>query len=308
MQQAFGRDFDLGDRDVVLQMAVDAKAIGADEVAQGFADCVRFPELDPAAVRRVRPRLSWMVRQQVRVPYEIKRVWREEDHPRHPTGSPARAGGEFALKPLSARTPQRARQAPKQTRLARLRVALAKRRDLSGREREIYARIAEEEGVEGKDPGSTAFAGILQGTPEDAQRRSPSLRRFGTPSALTDDAIITVYKDHLDDVMQSVGGSRAIDEIGSDCAAAAFMDTLFRHGRGDGAKLLQEAIADTWSEAFPNSTSPLIDRGLGPSTFEAFKALVRNGFGPQLTRDLAKLRGKAKPSESGRYSRFVCTD
>ncbi len=209
---------------------------------------------------------------------------------------------------MSDRVSRHAPRERAEPRIARLRTALARRRDLSTREQQIYARIAEEEGVDRKDPESTAFAGILRDTLRDAQRRNPSLRGFHGPSALTDDAIITVYKDYFDEIMQSVGGSRAIDEIDSDCAAAALMDTLFRHGRGDGATLLQQAIADTWFDAFPDSTPPLIASGFGPATFGAFHALVRSGYGAQLTRALANRRTSHRESERSRYDRFVCSE
>jgi hypothetical protein len=297
----------IGDRDVVLQIAVDAKAIGADEAADGFADCVRFPVLTPAEIERARPRLSWRAGRQPRVAYEMKRIWREEDHPRHPAGSPNSAGGEFALKPASARVSARSPRREAEPRIERLRRALAARSDLSARERRIYGQIAEEEGVDRKDPVSTAFAGILKETLDDAKTRHPSLSQFATPSALSDSAIVTVYKDYFDHVMRTVGGSGAINEIGSDCAAAAYMDTLFRHGRGLGTTLIQRAVLQTWSLYAPAEPLRMTADGRhGPETFDVFKVLVDAGYGPQLTRRLAELRTHRAPSGRRRFARFVC--
>ncbi|MFA6020957.1 MAG: hypothetical protein WC722_11905, partial [Rhodospirillales bacterium] len=70
--------------------------------------------------------------------------------------------------------------------------------------------------------------------------------------------------------MSTIGGAKALDVIPSPEAAAAFGDTIYRHGSGDGAKAVQLAINGVEKDKVS------YDGRMGPETLKAFNELASN--------------------------------
>lgn len=68
--------------------------------------------------------------------------------------------------------------------------------------------------------------------------------------------------------MHRIGGHEAVELINNRQAAAAFLDTLYRHGGPNGTRALQQAI----NRLRPNTVKE--DGVLGETTFEAYRALA----------------------------------
>lgn len=79
-----------------------------------------------------------------------------------------------------------------------------------------------------------------------------------------------MYRGYFADVLGSVGGSGALARIGDEDAAAAFGDTLSRHGRKGGTEAIQRAI----TAVAPGAVT--VDGRMGPATFGAYDRLARD--------------------------------
>lgn len=63
----------------------------------------------------------------------------------------------------------------------------------------------------------------------------------------------------------TVGGSAALRDLGDPETAAAFGDTLFRHGRKGGTEIVQRALNAA-------GTAPVaVDGAMGPATYKALR-------------------------------------
>ncbi|MDK9722314.1 MAG: hypothetical protein OEL53_14145 [Rhodospirillales bacterium] len=96
----------------------------------------------------------------------------------------------------------------------------------------------------------------------------PGLENVKTPSDLTIDQRVAVMKDYFDRNMSTIGGAKALEAMPSPEAAAAFGDTIFRHGSGDGAKAVQLAINGVEKDKVS------YDGRMGPETLKAFNELA----------------------------------
>jgi hypothetical protein len=134
------------------------------------------------------------------------------------------------------------------------------------RELEVFG----QEGGVPKDGGSTASAGILQKTLDNAKDAGGAgLDSATTPSKLTNEQRAAVMRYKLDrEELSHVGGIKALDKIGDNQAAAALADTLYRHGGVDGPRLLQQAINDVQPGAVPKTGF------MGSKTLEAYGRLA----------------------------------
>ncbi|MDK9720704.1 MAG: hypothetical protein OEL53_05920 [Rhodospirillales bacterium] len=148
--------------------------------------------------------------------------------------------------------------------------SLDDRHDLGENQKFTLAQIFAAEGGTAKDPASSASSGILKDTLDDARKRVPGLENVKTPSDLTIDQRVAVMKDYFDRNTSTIGGAKALDVIPSPEAAAAFGDTIFRHGSGDGAKAIQLAINAVEKDKVS------YDGRMGPETLKAFNELARD--------------------------------
>jgi hypothetical protein len=310
LERAFARsdpNFDLGDRDVMLQMAVDAKAIGADDVADCLADCVRFPDLTPAEAQRIRPKLSFLAGRQPRVPYEIKSDWDESKHPREPAGSVGSIGGQFTSLPM-ADDPWHA-----ETSLARFNRALDRYPLVSEKEKEAFRSTFMVEGHGKIDPDGGAVAGITLRT-LDSMRAPDIVDPNKTRRELTYDDAVVIYHVYLDRELAAIGGIKRFEEIRDQRIATIFFDTLFAHGRTTGGALIQDAIndvlgglsdADLKRLGLPANVGE--DKIVGSVVFRALTVLVESGLGQQLRQRLKERRrkwAKGRKHEAGWLSRI----
>jgi hypothetical protein len=175
----------------------------------------------------------------------------------------------------------------------------------------IYSRLfAAEGGLEPNDQ-SSAIGGMLPDTLRDLQRHSPDI---GTDSI---SSLFRAYDRYFDDVLGStakgIGGiqhpSDLLNRLPDRDMAAAVADTLFRHGRGKGAKLLQSTInatVDKLSREDPELEQLRLDPDgrMGPQTYAAIERLGRLGYGAQFRAHLADLREPTATKEKPRFDSF----
>ncbi|MBP2295235.1 hypothetical protein [Azospirillum rugosum] len=150
--------------------------------------------------------------------------------------------------------------------------ALAQMPNLSASQRLIYAKIFAMEGGMTTHPTSGAASGITQDILDLAKEDLPGLKKVRKPDQLTVRQRAAIYPYYFDDVLRTVGGRKALDEIGNDEAAAAFADTLFRFGRGRGTEIIQDAMNRVFQDnGYPEMPK---DRQMGPGTIAAYSYLA----------------------------------
>src|SRR5258705_13124965 len=106
---------------------------------------------------------------------------------------------------------------------------------------------------------------------------------------------------YADDALRNVGGGAALAEIGDPKTAIQVFDVLYQHGRGGGARVLQDAVNNVIAglpDAERNrlSLSPIVvkdpksPRAFGPQTLERISRLVESGYGKELRGAIADAR------------------
>jgi hypothetical protein len=112
------------------------------------------------------------------------------------------------------------------------------------------------------------------------------------------------YRAYFDDALEKVGGSQMLRRIPGSCASAGFADTLFRHGRPSGTRVIQRAI----NRLLPEGDRVLVDKRMGPKTINAFIALSADSKTDVALRNaLANERRRAfanSPHKLGEFKRF----
>ncbi|NUB15132.1 hypothetical protein GAY28_22470 [Azospirillum brasilense] len=150
--------------------------------------------------------------------------------------------------------------------------ALARVPNLSPNQRLIYAEIFAMEGGMTTHPGSGAASGITQDILDRAKEDLPGLEKVRKPDQLTVGQRAAIYPYYFDDVLRTVGGRKALAEIGNDEAAAAFADTLFRFGRSRGTEIIQDARNRVFREnGYPEMPK---DRQMGQGALAAYSYLA----------------------------------
>ncbi len=119
----------------------------------------------------------------------------------------------------------------------------------SDTKKHVYRNVWAAEGGLKKDPSGSAVAGILDKTLADAKKNpkfADRLKDIETPSDLKDhpELVPDIYDAYFDENLKEIGGSAGLDKVGNKYAAAAMGDTVFRHGRYGGAKILRNAVDD----------------------------------------------------------------
>jgi lysozyme family protein len=185
----------------------------------------------------------------------------------------------------------------------------------------VYSEIFAAEGGFAVNPQDGTVAGITQATLDAAKAatdangnpRYPDLAGVATPGDLTPQQIVAVYSAYFDQVLHTVGGAAALDAIGDPQTAAAFADTLFRHGPTGGTEIIQQAIRDVsggMTEAEQQglglgSANGEPDGRMGPQTLGAVEALVQGGYADQLRNAIAHGRlGSPYGNEKARINHF----
>ncbi len=133
---------------------------------------------------------------------------------------------------------------------------------ISPQEARAYQEIFAAEGGLRKDARSGAASGLM---PSTINALIAAGRLIGVPSGMPPHRLsiqqrVAAYRAYFDDVLKAIGGHHAFVRIASATAAAAFADTLFRHGGRGGTRLVQRALL-----AIEPSACTL-DGRLGPRT------------------------------------------
>lgn len=141
---------------------------------------------------------------------------------------------------------------------------------IEGCERRAYLEIFAAEGGCRVDPRGPAASGLVPATLDEliARRRLRHVAPGTPPARLSLDQRAAAYRGYFDEVLAAVSGHAALARIGDPAAAAAFADTLFRHGRRGGSRLIQQAIAGV------DGGGLSIDGRQGPATLAAYCRLA----------------------------------
>ncbi len=130
-----------------------------------------------------------------------------------------------------------------------------------------YMEIFAAEGGGKENPVNGATAGITRRTLTDLIDRGKvtGIPKGTEPKSLDKNERAQVYRAYFDDALGTVGGSAALRGVGDPETAAAFGDTLFRHGSKGGTEIVQRALNVA-------GTAPVaVDGAMGPATYSALR-------------------------------------
>ncbi len=320
LQEIYGPRFSLGDRDLVLQLAVDARAEGKRHLADVLADRLRFPHLGyferASAVGTLsrtlghgrksgfNPRVSY----EVALPPRLSVAF----NPYHlPAGSPGGTGGQFASRGGATTVALTRRE--RDENLQRMKEAIDRRRDLPAAVRDATIEIFDAEGRGAIDSNSGAVAGITQiGLTQAKNLGTPGLQSVKSPSDLNKDQIVLVYNVLISDALKESGGSRRLDSFSDRRTAIAIADTVFAHGRARGSGMLAAAARDLLRNLAPEARDRIDpSRDLDTrSTIDVLETLSNHGLAQEVRTAIAdrrrawvqdkedKIRGNARLSET----------
>ncbi|MFO1152632.1 MAG: hypothetical protein U1E42_03045 [Rhodospirillales bacterium] len=135
---------------------------------------------------------------------------------------------------------------------------------ISAQEARAYHEIFAAEGGLQEDSRSHAASGLLPATVNAlvAAGRLTGISPGTAPRRLSVQQRAAAYRAYFDNALRTIGGHHAFPRVGTATAAAAFADTLFRHGGRGGTRLVQRAMVAT------EPRGCAIDGRLGPRTFD----------------------------------------
>ncbi len=133
-------------------------------------------------------------------------------------------------------------------------------------EQRTYAEIYAAEGGDDIDRSSGAMSGITPSTLDELIEKGfiKGISKGTPPTAIPLDQRAEIYRAYFDFALNRAGGSTALSRIPDADTAAALGDTLFRHGRTGGAKIIQNAINSV------SAGSVAVSGPVGPNTMGAF--------------------------------------
>ena len=167
--------------------------------------------------------------------------------------------------------------------------------------RHVLGSLYAEEGGRIPDPESGAVGGILPGTLDDMRRRGklPDLPAHLKPGDLTFEQQAYVQNAYLEDVLHTVGGAKALEELPQDIADM-LGDALYLDGRGEGTRFLQQGINDT---AGPATVAE--DGRMGPQTWEALRRIGEDAHARDTwLEEAARRRIRGKHRSQGEIDRI----
>jgi hypothetical protein len=189
---------------------------------------------------------------------------------------------------------------------------------LGAKARRAFANTYAWEGGMTPDPSSDAVAGITRTTLRDMKNfeERPGVKAYAyqvgdlpdDPRKLTPEQAARFHETYLNHTLRTVtrndpdrrSGVDLIDDIDDPKTAAMFVDTLIRHGSGDGAHAIQKAINKTLSEAPAELREALgwqvpdPDGKMGPGTFAIFRDIANFGLQKELRKNLKDARDAFK--------------
>lgn len=117
---------------------------------------------------------------------------------------------------------------------------------------------------------SSAVAGMLEGMLRDLAEKGfvDPIHAEGGPMGLEPEDVPAVYRGYFDQALHAAGGHRVLRQLDPQ-AGYVLGDTLFRHGSGGGATIIQEAIREVCGDP-----SFSVDGSFGPVTLGAYRRLI----------------------------------
>jgi len=133
-------------------------------------------------------------------------------------------------------------------------------------EQRAYTEIYAAEGGDEIDPSSGAISGITPSTLDELIEKGfiKGIAKGTPPTSIRLERRPEIYRAYFDFALNRAGGSSVLSRIPDADAAAALADTLFRHGRTGGARILQNAI----NTVNPGAVS--VSGPAGPETLRKF--------------------------------------
>src|SRR5262249_9512924 len=122
--------------------------------------------------------------------------------------------------------------------------------------------------------------------------------------------VAQIYKMYADDALRNVGGGAALAKIGDEKTAMQIFDALYQHGRGGGARVVQDAV-NSVIDGLPDAErsrlglsrieikDPRSQRASGPQTRGRISPLVESGYAKMLRGAIADERSAAYPDPGG---------
>ena len=192
---------------------------------------------------------------------------------------------------------------------------------LGAKVRRAFANTYALEGGMTPDPSNGAVAGITPETLRDFKdfEERPGVKAYAyqigdlpnDPRKLTPEQAARFHETYLNHTLRTVtrndpdrrSGVDLIDDINDPKTAAMFVDTLIRHGSGEGAQAIQKAINKTLSESPAELREALgwqvpdPDGKMGPGTFALFRDIANFGLQENLRKNLKEARDFFKGRE-----------
>ena len=170
---------------------------------------------------------------------------------------------------------------------------------MSEAEKFIYRQIYVAEGGAKLNPVSGAFGGVAPGTFPTIKEKETSLDSVTRPENLTTEQLAVAYRGYFKAVLKSYGGRAALNKLADQKTAATFSDTLFMHGTGLGAELIQEGLKKlmgtlTVEDKRRLGLRPLTDATGRPDTMHNLQRLDTVGLGPAVRDAITDERLKLK--------------
>jgi len=160
------------------------------------------------------------------------------------------------------------------------------------------------------DPGAggrgvPGRAGVTENFLSDAQGRLGSAIEPDAKKLMVQE-VAQIYKMYVNDALRNVGGGSALAKIGDEKTAMQIFDVLYQHGRGGGARVLQDAVNSVIDELPDGERSrlglsrivirdPTSPRAFGPQALERISRLVESGYAKRLRGAIADERSAAYP-------------
>ncbi len=153
-----------------------------------------------------------------------------------------------------------------------------------------------------------AFAGITPEALEQIKKIEPSLKDVDDVNSMTDEQVAKAYRASFDDALRRYGGPGALEGFKDPKTAAAFADTLFRHGQNGGARIIKDATNEMIKGLSPEQRKSLGLKKLtgqnGPKdTLDAMRRMTDAGFGQAVREQIADWRLKAMQKELSKEDR-----
>jgi hypothetical protein len=300
LREIYGPSFRLGDRDLVMQLAADARAEDQCHLADTLADYIRFPGLGQvermSAIHTLSRSLGHgrksgfnrRVSYNVSLPPRLSLAF----NPYHlPAGASNSTGGQFTNREGAITVAFTNRQ--REENLQRIKEAVDRRRDLPATVRNAVIEIFDVEGRGAIDAESGAAAGITNEKFAEARTKVPGLEHVRQVADLTSDQIVSVYKYVLERAFHRHGGVSRLDAFTDRRTAIAMADTVFAHGQNGGATMLRRAAETVLKRLAPveRSRAGLSATIGGPvDTFDTLLALSNRGYAQEVRTAIADQR------------------